>query len=56
MLGENGLTSFLLPGLGSGEGEAQGRRQRAFDGSSESFVLDSVDNREPKVGSALAYA
>ena len=46
---ENRPTSFLLPGLGSGEGGTQGWRQRAFDGSTEAFDLDPGDNGEPSL-------
>lgn len=33
--------------LSLGEGEAQGRRQRAFDGFIKAFDLEPMDNREP---------
>ena len=34
-------------GLGSGEGEAQGRGQRAFGGFTKAFDLELMDSGEP---------
>ena len=38
---------FKVDGLGSGEGEAQGRGQRAFSGFTKAFDLELMDSGEP---------
>lgn len=49
----SGQRMYPPPGLGSGEGEAQGRGQRAFDGFTKAFDLEPMDSREPLMAPQL---